>query len=217
MEFNPMNLIYFIIVIPIVLIAFFMVSRIDKEKDHFIIIIILGVLLFIVRLVLVFFADTIGIMPYLKSDIIFYTLLTIFGVGITCLYVKKIEKLSLKDIGWEVKDVKKSIFYGFIVYIPLVCLIPLIIFLTGIEISLVITWEKVVLALNFSLLAGIYEEVMFRGIMQNHVRALTSENQTIIFTALIFTATHLWYLPFIGYGIYYIFVFVMALLLSVLR
>jgi len=80
-----------------------------------------------------------------------------------------------------------------------------------------ITWEKVVLGINFGLLAGIYEEGMFRGIIQKHISTLTSDKRTIIFTALIFTATHLFYLPFIGYGIYYIFVFVMALLLSILK
>ena len=54
-----------------------------------------------------------------------------------------------------------------------------------------------------------------RSILYN--RGVTDENKAIIYTALLFTATHIFYLPFIGFGIYYIFVFIMALILSVLR
>ena len=79
--------------------------------------------------------------------------------------------------------------------------------------------EKIVISLSFGLLGAFYEEIMFRGIIQNHVSDLVNndEKKVILITALIFTVTHLFYLPFTGFGIYYIFVFVMALILSWLR
>lgn len=217
MEFDPVNLIYFAITIPLVNLIYFAITIKVREK-HLISIAILGVLVFLVRFVLVLFADTIGIMPYLEADIIFYTLLAIFGIIVTIIYVKKVEHSSLKELGWEVKDPKRSVLYGFLFYIPLVCFIPLLLLLTGIEVSYNITWEKIVLGLEFGLvLGGFFEEVMFRGIIQKHFLAVTSEKRVILFTALVFTATHIFYLPFIGFGVYYLFVFVMALLLSYLR
>jgi len=116
----------------------------DKEQNRIFIIIVLGVLLFIVRIFLVPFADTIGIMPYLKYDIIFYTLLTLFGVIFTILFVLYVDRSTMQDIGWKSKDLKKSIFYGLISYLPLIAFMPLILFLTGLEVSLTITWEKLV-------------------------------------------------------------------------
>ncbi|MHA1651394.1 MAG: CPBP family glutamic-type intramembrane protease, partial [Candidatus Helarchaeota archaeon] len=49
------------------------------------------------------------------------------------------------------------------------------------------------------------------------LRTSTSSQNTIFFTAVIFTATHIGYLPYAGYGIFYVFVFAMGLLLSLLR
>ena len=92
--------------------------------------------------------------------------------------------------------------------------------ITGIEIANppIISPEKIVISLSFAILGAIYEEFMFRGIIQNHLNELVDNDWKIIFyTAAIFTATHVFYLPFGGFGIYYIFVFVMAVLLSWLR
>jgi len=144
MVFDPTNLLFFAIVTPIVLLTCFLLMKRDKEQNRIFIIIVLGVLLFIVRIFLVPFADTIGIMPYLKYDIIFYTLLTLFGVIFTILFVLYVDRSTMQDIGWKSKDLKKSIFYGLISYLPLIAFMPLILFLTGLEVSLTITWEKLV-------------------------------------------------------------------------
>ena len=150
---------------------------------------------------------------------IFYSLLLGFGLLFTWYYLYRIEKSNLKNIGFKTENIKRSVFYGLIGIIPLMAMTPLIIFLTHIDITFPpnISAEKIIISLSFSLLGAIYEEVMFRGIIQNHVKELVdNEWKIIIFTAVIFTLTHLFYLPF-DYGIYYIFVFVMAILLSWLR
>jgi len=219
MEIYAINLVYFLIVLPFVLISFPYISRLNKnrEENHLKIIIILTSLLFIVRFILIFFGETIGIMPYLVEDVLFYSLLMIFGLFITWFYIKKIEKVTLREIGWEIKDAKKSVLFGILSYVPLMCFFPLLLFLANIQLSFILTWEKVVVAIAFGILGAFYEEMMFRGIIQNHFKEITDENKAIIYTALLFTATHIFYLPFIGFGIYYIFVFIMALILSVLR
>ncbi len=214
------NLIYFIIVIPIVFIAFPIVLKINNKenKNHIIIIVVLCILFFFVRFPLVFFAKTIGIMPYLVEDVLFYSLLAIFGIFVTVFYIFKIEKVSFKELGWEIEDIKKSILYSLIAFLPLIAMFPLIILLTEIQLAASITWEKLVVTMSFTILAAVYEELMFRGIIQNHISELTENNKTIILlTASLFTITHLFYLPFSGFGIYYFFVFTMAVLLSILR
>jgi membrane protease YdiL (CAAX protease family) len=218
MVFDPINVLYFAIVAPIAIITGLFLIKRDREKNRLLILIILSALLFIVRIFLVLFADSIGIMPYLQYDIIFYTLLTIFGIVFTIIYVLKVEKSTLQETGWKMKDKKRSILYGLVAYLPLIAFMPLVLLLTGIDVSLTITWEKIVLGIEFGfILGGFYEETMFRGVIQNHLSKVMSEKMTVITTALIFTATHLWYLPFAGYGIYYFFVLLMALILSILR
>lgn len=218
MEFYPINLVYFTVTIPLTILFFVLLLKIKTRNNNLMKLIILSIFLFIVRITLVFFADTIGIMPYLKEDVIFYILLMIFGVLMTYFYTIKIEKVSFKEIGWDVQDVKKSIIFSLIGFIPLVCFFPLIILLTDIQISIAVTIGKIIVALSFAILGGFYEEIMFRGIIQNHYSKILGEDKKVIVsTALTFTLTHLFYLPFSGFGIYYIFVFVMAIILSLLR
>jgi len=164
---------------------------------------------------LTFFGITIGIMPYLVEDVIFYSLLLLFGLIFTYYYLYKIEKSSFKEIGFKSDNFKKSIIYGLIGIIPLMMLTPLIMLLTNISPIPTISFGKIIIALSFSILGAIYEETMFRGIIQKHITHLEKENiKIVIYTALIFTITHVFYLPFTGFGIYYIFVFIMALMLS---
>jgi membrane protease YdiL (CAAX protease family) len=219
MEFYIVNLAYFIITIPIVLISFPILSKLYKYKKILSLILVLSILLFLVRFILIFFQDTIGIMPYLIEDVIFYGLLMIFGIIFTWVYVFKIEKVSLSEIGGKLENVKKSIIFSLLAYIPLLCLLPVMQLLTGIHISFNITLGKIMVAISFAILAGVYEEILFRGIIQNHFMEITKNNinKSIWLTSITFTITHLFYLPFTGFGIYYIFVFIMALILSLLR
>ena len=219
MTFYPINLLYFVITLPILAIALYFVSKLyTKEKiNHLAIILSLSLLLFLIRFILAFFGTTIGIMPYLIEDVVFYSLLLLFGMIFTYYFLYRIEKSSFKEIGFKSDDLKKSILYGLIGIIPLMLFTPLIILLTNISISTIpsISLEKLIITLSFSILGAIYEETMFRGIIQTQISDLTKDNTKIIFsTAVLFTLTHLFYLPFTGFGIYYIFVFIMALLLS---
>ena len=143
----------------------------------------------------------------------------IFGILFTWVYVFKIEILSFSDIGGKVENVKKSILYGLVAYIPLLCLLPVMQLLTGIHISFNISIGKILVAISFAVLAGIYEEILFRGVIQNHFIEITKQkiHKSIWLTSITFTLTHLFYLPFTGFGIYYLFVFIMALILSFLR
>lgn len=180
----------------------------------------LTILLFVIRLILVFFGETIGIMPYLVEDVLFYILLLIFGLAFTFFYLYRIEKKNLKDIGFESDNILKSILYGIIGILPLMAMTPLMVLLTDITLPIppTITIGKIIIALSFTLLGALYEEIMFRGIIQDHLsETMDNDWKVIILTAAIFTATHVFYLPFTGFGIYYIFVFVMATILSWLR
>lgn len=222
MSIYLINLWYFAIAAPIILLFLpFIVKLYKNEVNNRInIIISLATLLFIIRLVLVFFGATIGIMPYLVEDALFYSLLLAFGLLFTFYYLFKVENSNLKEIGFETENIKRSILFGVIGIAILMCITPLIMILTDIEIANPphISLEKIIISLSFAILGAVYEEIMFRGIIQNHLTKLIDNNwKIIIFTALIFTATHLFYLPFTGFGIYYIFVFIMALLLSWLR
>ena len=219
MTFYPINFLYFAITLPILVIALYLISKLysKENKNHLAIILSISLLLFLIRFILAFFGATIGIMPYLIEDAIFYSLLLLFGLIFTYYFLYRVEKSSFKEIGFRSDDLKKSILYGLIGIIPLMLFTPLIMLLTNISISIIpsISLEKIIITLSFSILGAIYEETMFRGIIQNYITDLTKEKtKIIIYTAALFTMTHLFYLPFVGLGIYYIFVFIMALLLS---
>jgi len=218
MVWYPTNLIYFLIVIPIVLIVTLLTWKLNKNEKHLAIIIILGVLLFFVRIMLVMFQATIGVMPYIYPDLVFYLILMIFGVAYSVFYTLKVENKTFEEIGFVRESILKDAAFGFLGILPLLALFPLLLLLTSIQIDLSITWEKITLGIMFGLiLGGFYEEVMFRGIIQNHFMEITDKKKAVIYTAAVFVATHIGYLPFVGFGIMYLFLAVMALILSYLR
>jgi membrane protease YdiL (CAAX protease family) len=218
MEGISPNLTYFLFVLIITPIIMLILRKLNAKGKDLAIIIILSLFLFYVRIMLVFYQDTIGIMPYILPDIVFYLILTIFGVSFSIFYVLKIEKRTFAEIGFTRGHTIRNIGMGLLSFLPLIAFFPAIIILGNVEISTAITWEKVVLGIGFGLLlGGIYEEVMFRGIIQNHFMQLTSKTKAILLTAGVFVVTHIGYLPFAGFGIFYVFLTVMALLLSYLR
>ena len=221
MEFYLINLTYFLIALPIATTFFFIIFKVKKRKEEApaLIISLLSIMLFLIRFLLIFYEDTIGIMPYLEEDVIFYSLLTGLGLFMTWFYVRKVEKITFKDLGWKIDKVGRSVFYGILGFIPLISMFPLMIVLTDIQISVEITFSKLIVGVGFAVLGAFYEEIMFRGIIQDKLRILMdgSKLKIGILTAFIFTITHLFYLPFTGFGMYYVFVFIMAIILSVLR
>lgn len=218
MIFSPFNFIYFLIVIPVVLVATIFLKKFHDKEKHLEVIIGVGLLVFFVRIMLVLFQTWIGIMPYILPDVIFYTVLMLFGVVYSTFYTLKVEKTTLQDLGFTTQDLWKNIGVGLLGLLPLIALFPLVIFLTGIRIDPLVTWEKIVIGVTFGLvLAGYFEEVMFRGIIQKHFMEVVDEKYAVLGTTAIFVATHIGYLPLSGFGIFYIFLSVMALLLSYFR
>ena len=157
-------------------------------------------------------------MPYIMPDIVFYSILMIFGVVFSTFYLLKVEKKSFEEIGFEKEEVPKNILIGLLGFLPLIAMFPVLIFLAGIQINYLISLEKIIIGIVFGLiLGGYYEEVMFRGIIQNHFMEITDEKFTVLGTAAVFVVTHIFYLPFTGFGIMYVFLTVMALILSYFR
>lgn len=200
-----------------VILAHFL-ARLTKKNNHMGVVLFLTGGLFFVRIMLVVFADTIGKMPNVQPEVVFYGILTGFGVFYSVYMVKRVENRSWSDFGWNRSNLGKNILLGLLSLLPLFAFLPLILLTTGLKILSPITWEKIFLAISFGLiLGGFYEEVLFRGIIQYHVGQITTKRRTIILTAIIFVATHVGYLPFDAFGIYYLFLFIMALELSYLR
>ena len=218
MTYNPIDLFYFVFILVVAPFILLLIWKLNKKEKHLLIIIVLGLFLFYVRIMLVVYQDLIGIMPYILPDMPFYTILTIFGVVFSIFYVTRVEKKTFAEIGFLKENILKNIGFGLLSFLPLIAMFPIILLLGNLQISLSVTWEKIVLGIEFGfILGGFYEEVMFRGIMQNHFMKIVNEKKAVLFTAGVFVATHIGYLPFTGFGIFYIFLLVMALLLSWLR
>ncbi|MHA1820591.1 MAG: CPBP family intramembrane glutamic endopeptidase [Promethearchaeota archaeon] len=180
----------------------------------------MSALLFLVRIFLVVFKIYIGTVPFLIFNSWFYIILCAFGLSASFYYTKYIEKASFSSIGYnfQIKDFKKAVILLISAFIVLILIGLVALNIVGIVLNLSIYPDKVIVALFFGLLlGGIYEEIMFRCFMQNYFQNITDAKKTIIYTALIFTLTHIGYLPFAGFGIFYLFLFVMALFLSALR
>ena len=107
MSLDPFNLLYSAIIPPIVLVSCYFLMKLDKVKNRILYLAILTLLLFAVRIFLVPFAESIGIMPILNYEIIFYTLLAIFGVIFTILYVLRVEDTTLQDLGWKSMNLQR--------------------------------------------------------------------------------------------------------------
>ncbi len=218
MSFSPTNLLYFLIVTPPICALFYCINRFVKRDSHVQRILLISVALFFVRIMLVFFAGSIGVMPYVRPELVFYSLLTAFGVVFSICNVKFVEKQTFTDFGWHSRDLKKNVLAGILGLLPLFAFLPVVYFAAHFTISSGFTVEKLVIASTFGLiLGGFYEEVMFRGIIQFHLGQITTKNRTIVGTAIIFVLTHVGYLPFDGFGIYYWFLLIMALELSYIR
>jgi membrane protease YdiL (CAAX protease family) len=218
MSFTTTNLLYFLVVLPPICALFYCIGRFVKKESHVQRIVLLSIALFFVRIMLVVFAGSIGVMPYVRPELVFYGLLTAFGVAFSIFNVKYVEKQAFSDFGWHSRGLMRSVLVGILGLLPLFAFLPVVYFAAHITISSSFTIEKLIIASIFGLiLGGFYEEVMFRGIIQFHLGQITTKNRTIIYTATIFVLTHIGYLPFDGFGVYYWFLLFMALELSYVR
>lgn len=217
MDFEPLSSIYFIVVIPVLFIIAQLIKKEIIKKNNKKIIFYLVIATFFVRFFLVFFKGLIGSMPHLKETVFFYLTLSIFGNLIAYFYITKYEEKKIGDYGFLLNNWKISLKRAMIWSIPLLLMFPLILFAGNLQLSFP-NWERFVIATAFGLgLGGFYEEVMFRGVIQMRLKEEVGEKQIIKYMALIFTATHIFYLPLEAHGLYYIFVFVMGYILSYIK
>ncbi|MBN2149921.1 MAG: CPBP family intramembrane metalloprotease [Candidatus Lokiarchaeota archaeon] len=218
MSFTATNLLYFVIVLPPTCAFFYCISRFVKRDSHLQRALLISIALFFVRIMLVPFAGSIGVMPHVQPELLFYCLLAAFGVGFSVWSVKSLEKQTFAFFGWHSGDFKKDVLIGVIGLLPLLAFLPVVYFSTHLTISSEFTAERLVIACTFGLaLGGFFEEVMFRGIIQFHVGRIATKRREIAYTAVIFVLTHVGYLPFDAFGIYYWFLLIMAIELSYVR
>lgn len=217
MDFEPLSAIYFVIVIPILFVIAQLIKKEIIKKNNKKILFYLIIATFLLRFLLIFFKGLIGTMPHLKENVFFYLSLAILGNSIAYYYVAKIEGKKLRDYGFLLDNLKGSFKTTLLWSIPLFIMFPLIVFAGNLQLSFP-NWERFVIALCFGLgLGGFYEEIMFRGVIQTKLKEEMEEKQIIPYTALIFTATHIFYLPLEAHGLYYVFVFVMGYILSYIK
>ncbi|MHA1734346.1 MAG: lysostaphin resistance A-like protein [Promethearchaeota archaeon] len=211
------NLLYFTAVAPAVSVVGVILWRYAKERPLARVGVIC-VTLFFVRLSLTLFEDTIGIVPKVLPDVVFYSVLAAFGITFAWAYARKVEGLGWSELGWSREHIGLNIAAGLLGFVPLALTSLLPLRLGVIEPVNEVTWQKVVVGVTFGwILGGFYEEVVFRGVVQFRLSESLRPVPAILLTAAIFTASHLWYLPFAGYGVLYLFVLEMALLLGFLR
>lgn len=176
--------------------------------------VILGIL-FLTRILLIIFP--VGIFPSLEPDIIFYASVLAAGTAFMMLYLLKIEDVSLEELGFKRNRMILGLIFGVLASFGLLLLSALaLIPFSGIPINLYLTPEKIAVAVLFAL-GGIYEETFFRGLLQNYFQEKYGEYRAILIQSGLFLAIHIGYLPFTGFGIYYLIIFSMALVLGVLR
>ena len=213
------NLFYFVIFTPILIGALLIAYKFNDEKYRYLRFgIIIGIFL-LTRIFLTIF--NVGIFPSLVNDILFYVLAFTMGMVLVCIYAIKIENKDLKQMFWWPEDKVKRI-YSILFGIGGAIVILLI--ATGLmsifgppAINLETEIDGIIVAIFFGL-GAIYEEIFFRSILQNTLTEdLQDENKAILIQALLFTFIHLFYLPFDGYGILYLTIFLMALILGFLK
>ncbi len=99
MSFTPVNLLYFLIVLPTMCLLFYYLPRLVKENNHIGKILVVSGAMFFARIMLVVFADSIGVMPYVNPELVFYCMLTLIGAGFSNFNVKYVNKSTFVDFG----------------------------------------------------------------------------------------------------------------------
>lgn len=218
MPINLENLIFFAVFLPIVVAALLIVSKLKERcpQKIWLRFLIIEIVLFLTRVFLLVF--DLGSFPDLEMDPLFYALAFFMGLGFMYVYVTKIEGATLKSVGWffKVNNVGKQLLYGFLGCIALlIASVGLMAVLLDYQLStdLSIGADQFITALFFGL-GAIYEEWFFRGLIYQKTD-LTSI-QKISISSLMFLGIHVGYLSFTGYGVYYITMAIMALMLGYL-
>lgn len=218
MAFAWENLLFFAAFLPIVFVALLIVNLLKNKYPEKIWIrfLVIEMVLFLTRVFLLLF--NMGSFPELEMDPVFYTLAFFMGLVMMFVYVTKIERINLSEIGWKLKNnhVEKQILLGLVgCVVLLIVSVGLMMLLIDYELntSLSVDANQFITALFFGL-GAIYEEWFFRGLI--HKQESLSSTQKVLISSAMFLGIHIGYLSFIGFGVYYITMAMMALLLGFL-
>jgi len=216
MSIQAINYFFFVIFIPLVIIILIILNYLKEEKYKYHRFALICIILLIGHIILPFY--NMGIFPYLKYDYLFYFLLFLVGIIFTSIFLLKIEKKSFLEIGWQSSNIVRDIGIGIIVAIFLLFLSAILTLsfnnINFNDISL--NYEKI-LTITFFALGAIYEEILFRGILQKELEEDFSLPSALLIQAFLFLSINLFYFPFDALGfINYCLIFIMAILFGLL-
>ena len=210
------NLIFFAIIVPIVVVVLLIMYKFrDNLHKYLKLGIIIGIF-FLTRIMLTFF--NVGIFPALVNDILFYALAFVFGMILVFFYAYKIEEVDIKEMYWIHEKKGLSILFGLLAGIGILLISSGFMLLLGsLPINIETNVDGIIVAVLFGA-GALYEEIFFRGILQNTLEEdLNDSNKAILIQAIVFCGIHLFYLSFAGFGLFYAIIFIMAIILGYLK
>lgn len=133
------------------------------------------------------------ISPFISDEIMGNLLSFSFGLIFILIWVKFIERHSLKTLGFHKQDCLKNIFYGLVLGAISVAIIVFIIMIFG-GLSFQLSGYKnfaiiLLMAILFSI-QGFTEEVVFRGYLMNRVASLKGRKWAVVVNSVFFAIFH---------------------------
>lgn len=210
------NYLFFAIFLPLILGGLLIFYYKRAEKYRYYRFTLICVILLIGHILLPFF--DVGIFPKLVNDPFFYLILFLLGMGFTIIYLRSIEKISFAEIGWKSENVLKEFLIG-IIFAFLILIISVLLEFPFLEITVPELSLIKILTVIFFAAGAIYEECLFRGLLQTHYlqKEHLKNYQIILIQALAFLSINFFYFPFNIFGlINYLIMFLMSLIVGLL-
>jgi len=208
--------VFFAIFAPLIVIGYIILYLLREEKYKYLSYALMCIMLLIGHIILPFMS--VGVFPNLVYDPLFYALLFAAGMLFTIFFIKNIKKKSFQEIGWDPSNILRDIGIGLIFSLVLLVIAALLLLpIQDLSMeSITLGPEKVLTAIFFAA-GAIYEECLFRGVLQKDLEETYNSKTAIIIQGLAFLAINLFYFPFDIAGlINYTMMLVLALLSGVL-
>ncbi|MFO8017495.1 MAG: CPBP family glutamic-type intramembrane protease [Promethearchaeia archaeon] len=205
------NYVFFAIFSPLILIALVVLHHYRDEDYRYYRFFLICMVLLVGHILLPFF--DVGIFPELRNDPLFYSILFLLGMGFTILYIVQIENISFRQIGWKSENVIRDVAIGILTAVVLLLISALLEF-PFLRLKLPNLSVLKFITVVFFALGGIYEESLFRGLLQTAYLKKDDFNsyQRILMQALAFLFINLFYFPFDILGlITYLIMFLLAI------
>ncbi len=207
---NLGNYLFFAIFSPLIILGLLVLYYSRGEKYRYLRFALICIILLIGHILLPFF--NVGIFPDLTNDPIFYLILFLLGIGFTISYISLIENISFKKIGWKSENLKKEFIIG-LLFGFIILTVSAVLKMPFLKNSIPDFSILKVLTMIFFAAGAIYEESLFRGLLQTHY--LEKENirnyQIILIPAVAFLFINLSYFPFNPIGLVnYLIMFLMS-------